>query len=119
MVELLWAHIADTQGIPDSYQEALLAFFKYIWKSQLDNVIAFSDNYDSTVLATDPKAVITIWDPVNSKNNVAKSYTSQEKESIIEAANDAYDAITAAQTAHTKGRSLDEWRKVLGPQFNI
>lgn len=119
MVELLWAHIADTQEIPDSYQEALLVFFKYIWKSQLNEVIAFSDNYDSKGLTVDPAAVITLWDPVNSKNNVAKSYSWLEKDAIVEASNNAYDAITAAQTAHTKGRAIDEWRKIFGQQFDI
>ena len=58
-------------------------------------------------------------DPVNSENNVAKRYTSINRDKIVESALDAGDAIDAALRAITKGETIRYWRKVFGPTFNV
>jgi transposase-like protein len=59
-----------------------------------------------------------IWDPVNHENNTARQYTSAQKETIIDVALDAGDAIDAALRAPTKADTLRHWRRVFGPVFD-
>ena len=118
MIELIVAHLAD-RGIPLSdYPEALQSFFTYLATDQLRTTIVFNDYYATSSCPTtsDP---VCIWDPVNSENNVAKRYTSINRDKIVESALDAGDAIDAALRAITKGETVRYWRKVFGPTFNV
>lgn len=118
MVELICAHLAD-QGVDFSdYPKALEKVFGYIIKTGLRERIAFTDFYAASALPSSTGADIEIFDPVNAENNVAKSYTRQRREAIVEAAYDAFDAVTEAAYADTKGRSVQRWRTVLGPTFS-
>jgi hypothetical protein len=56
---------------------------------------------------------------VNCENNVAKLYTTQNRDLIVDAALDAGDAIDAALRTPTKGETLRYWRKVFGPTFDV
>ena len=62
-------------------------------------------------------AAIEVIDPVNPDNNVAVRYDAVEKKRIIEAAQDAFDALSEARYATTKTRAVDAWQVVLGPSF--
>jgi tRNA nucleotidyltransferase (CCA-adding enzyme) len=117
MIELLVAHLAD-KGVPlDDYPEALAQIFAYIATDAFRSPIVFADHYDPKTCpaCTDP---IRIWDPVNHENNAARRYTDAQKQTIIEAALDAGDAIDAALRAPTKADTLRYWRKVLGSTFD-
>jgi hypothetical protein len=61
--------------------------------------------------------VVEIFDPVNAKNNVASQYTENNRILIVEAAQDALDALNEAHTAATKGHAVEMWRIVLGSSF--
>ena len=60
-----------------------------------------------------------IIDPVNEKNNVASLYTDAEADAIVDAALDAGDAIDAALAAPTNYETINYWRKVFGPSFQV
>lgn len=117
MIELIVAHL-ESQGLKlDHYPEALAKIFAYIASDGLKSQIAFSDNYNSS-LCTGCSDTIHIWDPVNHENNVAKKYTEQQRQAIVEAALDAGDAIDSALRAHNKTEALRYWRKVFGSTFS-
>ncbi len=117
MVELIAAHIADQGKLClDDYVEALADFFHFIVRFKLDELIMF-DDYCSTDPAPHCNKPIRIFDPVNAENNVAQSYTSGDKKSILDAALDAADAVDSALYAPTKGEAIRYWRKIFGTSF--
>ena len=91
-------------------------FFDYIIKSELDAKIVFDDYYSINEVGDD-SAPIRVYDPVNPDNNVAESYDASHKEAIIEAANEAADAIAAAALAPTQSEAIRYWQKVFGASF--
>lgn len=116
MIELIVAHLADNGTPLADYPSAMAAFFNYIAAGEFDDAIAFDDYYDpSTCSGSQP---IRIWDPVNNENNVASLYTATNKAKLIDAAEDAGDAIAAALRATTKGETVRHWQRVLGPSFD-
>jgi hypothetical protein len=49
---------------------------------------------------------------------VAKLYTNNNRDLLVEAALDAGDAIDAALRATTKAETVRYWQKVFGPAFS-
>ncbi len=118
MVELILSKLADDGLDFSDYPEAMQHFFTYLAKSDLKEIIIFSDYY-SIGEAKGHSEPIRIIDPVNSKNNASKLYTIQQAQTIVEAALNAGDAIDSALAATTKEKTIYYWQKVFGPTFNI
>lgn len=118
MIELILAHLSD-EGVDFSdYPNALQAFFTYVAQTDLAARIVFDDHYaPSMVLASSDR--VQIFDPINSKNNVARLYTKQQAADIVDAALDAGDAIDAALAAPTKELTVRYWQKVFGSSFQV
>jgi len=118
MVELVLAHLAD-QGEIDlaNYGEALAAFFAYIVKTGLTERIAFTDYYSASDLPPSTGAPIEIFDPVNPNNNITVRYSEIDRKRLVEAAEDAGDAIDEALFSDTKARAVECWQIVLGSSF--
>jgi tRNA nucleotidyltransferase (CCA-adding enzyme) len=118
LVELLVAHCAD-RGIISltDYPRALETFFSYIVKTGLEERIAFSDYYPVGRLPRRAGAAIEVFDPVNPANNVAEKYTVSDRDRLVQAAEQAADAISEAYYATTKARAVECWQLVLGPAF--
>lgn len=116
MVEMILAKLCDDGVDFSDYPEALQSFFTYIVTTELRERIVFEDNYLASMAPAllDPVQII---DPVNPDNNVARLYTQQNVNAIIEAAMDAGDAIDGALYAPTKQLTVSYWQKVLGSSF--
>ena len=118
MIELILSHLAD-QGLDFSdYPEALQHFFTYVARSNIRELIAFSDYYKPSTVGSFSEPV-RIIDPVNAANNVSRLYTAAEADAIVDAALDAGDAIDAALGAPTKQETVYYWQKVFGSAFQI
>lgn len=117
MVELICAHLADNGHDFSDYRKSMEAFFNYIVSTGLKGRIAFKDYYQTSELPTTATGVVEIFDPVNAKNNVASQYTEDNRTLIVDAAQDALDALNEAHTANTKGHAVEMWRVVLGSSF--
>lgn len=116
MIEMILSKLCD-EGVDFSdYPEALQSFFTYVAKSNLRERIVFEDHYKASSVGqfNDPVQII---DPINAKNNVARLYTAENAEVIVDAALDAGDAIDAALAAPNKELTLYYWQKVFGPSF--
>lgn len=117
MIELIWAHLADG-GVPLSdYPRALEAFFEWLAKTGLEERVTFTDFTPASTFPARSSSPIEILDPVNPANNVAIRYDTNGRDQILNAAAAAYDALTDARFATTKGRAVDDWRELLGPTF--
>ena len=117
MIELIVAHLADSRIDLSDYPNALEKVFAYIVKSQLKTRISFTDYYAASALPAPTGKPIEIFDPVNSTNNVAAIYDDTQRKKIVDAAQDALEAITEARFATTRGRAIECWQDVLGPSF--
>jgi hypothetical protein len=97
MIELVMAKLADDGTDFSDYPNALQAFFTYILKSNMRELIVFADYYDPRNAPKFQSDVVKILDPVNDTNNVADRYTPQNADAIVLAAEEAADA-------HSTGR---------------
>lgn len=118
MVELIFAKLVDAGVDLSNYPEALQAFFTYIARSNLAELIFFTDYYAAHDIGA-CKTPVKIIDPVNAVNNVARLYTRAQADQIVEAALDAGDAIDAACHAPTKQEAVRYWQRVFGSAFQV
>lgn len=123
MAELIVAHLWDSgwHGEPfavTDYPRAFEQFLGYIVTTELKDPIVFSDYYSPAEIAAS-SAPIRIWDPVNPNNNVAASYTDQDRLRLVDRCTDALDKISWAAAAPFKGDAVDAWRTVFGPTFSV
>lgn len=117
MIELLWARLADDGLDLANYPSALERFFVYIVRTELDELVVFTDYIQANAIPARSSVAIEVLDPVNVENNVAARYDLGDRKRIADAAQNAMSAIGEAGFATTKGRALDCWRCVLGPSF--
>lgn len=116
MIEMVLAKLCDDGCGFDDYAEALQSFFTYIAISDFRERIVFGDYYRPSDVGA-LRDEVQIIDPVNASNNVARLYTAANADAIVEAAQDAGDAIDAALAAPTKHETVAYWQKVFGPSF--
>ncbi len=117
MTEMIVAHLADSGVSFADYTTGLEKVFTYIVKSQLKTRISFTDYYPASKLPKPTGKAIEIFDPVNENNNVAGIYDDDHRQKIVDAAQDALEAISEARFATTKGRAVELWQEVLGSSF--
>lgn len=117
MAELIVADMLDNGAILSDYVSGLESFFNQLVKTELQDRIAFSDYYDLSELAPAGADPIEIIDPVNPENNAARLYTDADRLRIVDAADDALDALAEARRSTTKGRAVECWQIVLGERF--
>lgn len=117
MIEMIVAHIADSGVSMTDYTVALEKIFAYMVKSRLKTRIYFTDYYPATKLPEPTGKPVEIFDPVNPTNNVAADYTDKERQNIVNAAQEALEAISAARYGTTRGSAIEYWQDVLGLSF--
>ncbi len=117
MIELICAHLADNGMDCSDYRNAIEKFFGYIVRTGLRSRISFTDNYKATELPGPTGAAIEIFDPVNPTNNVADGYTEGDRAKLVSCAQAAFNAVTYACYATTKGENMELWQGVMGAAF--
>tara|TARA_R110001583_G_scaffold58364_3_gene174087 strand:+ start:9556 stop:10521 length:966 start_codon:yes stop_codon:yes gene_type:complete len=118
MVEMVLAKLVDEGTDLSDYPEALQSFFTYIAKTGMRQEIIFSDYYPKSDVGK-IQSSIKIIDPVNPENNVARLYSENQADLIVEAALEAGDAIDAALASTTKQDTMYYWQKVFGSSFQM
>ncbi|MFJ9680977.1 CBASS oligonucleotide cyclase [Streptomyces sp. NPDC101194] len=121
LLELLVAHLWDVGWNGellqvDEYPAAIEQVLSYIVRTGLKTPIIFTDYYKAEAVnaTADP---IQVWDPVNPQNNVARGYTEQDRQRLVNHARITLETISMAAYAATKGEALDAWRELFGPTF--
>lgn len=117
LLELLVARMLDSGSELDDYPLVLAEFFNYITKTGLKERVEFHDYFSADEMPNSTGAAIEVLDPVNPRNNVTSQYSADDRNALVEAAQDAADAIREARYSDTKKRAVELWQTVLGPYF--
>lgn len=115
MAELVLCRMSDDGVDFTDYTVLLETFFERLVTDRFVTQIAFTDFCQASALPSRGNDAIQVLDPVNAVNNVGARYDASDRDRIVEAAQDAYDALSEARYATTKGRAVACWRDVLGP----
>jgi hypothetical protein len=114
-IELIIGYLDIKYGVENNIEEGIIRFFQFISDPNFP-IITFKDAINSIPSFTTP---IYITDNTNNENNVAKKLTNLKWKEIIEEAEDAFDSLNSAQAKRKEGDTIDEWKRVFGPIFNI
>lgn len=114
-IELIVAYLDEKQGIQTNIEEAIIRFFQFMSSSNFP-IIKFNHAINSIPSYSTP---IYIADDTNNENNSAKKIDSSKWSEIIDEAEKAFDALNYAQSIKTEGSTIEEWKTVFGPTFNI
>lgn len=112
IIELLVAHLLDTEGNTGSIEQRFRRILLYIAQSGLKERIQFAENTPPFGTFNDPVVII---DPVYSLNNVASRITEAERQVIVAAAQNAWEAAHFASAED----DTEVWKEIFGPRFKI
>lgn len=116
LIELIMAHVQDTQGVASNIEHGLERFWNYFLESGLRLPITFADHTSTPEVSDDPVVVI---DPANEENNVASRITEAMRQIILDRAENAWEQVHIARAKPFKGSTLETWRQVFGQRFRI
>ncbi|MGI4761971.1 MAG: CBASS oligonucleotide cyclase [Janthinobacterium lividum] len=114
-IELIASHLDDTYGRETSIEEGIIRFFQFV-SGRSFPVITFPTAINKVPSFTNP---VFIADPTNNENNAASKLGNSEWDTVVKAADVAFEALSIAQSCTTMGATTDEWTEVFGPSFNI
>jgi tRNA nucleotidyltransferase (CCA-adding enzyme) len=109
-IELIMAHVLDTQGKGGSIEQRFRNFLLYIAQTGLADPISFPENSLPLGEFDDP---VVILDPVASANNVASRLSEAERQEIVAAAEAAWENASFAAADNDN----EIWKEIFGPRF--
>lgn len=110
-IELILAHLVDTDGPAESIEKRFREFLVYIARTKLGERIDFPENASKPVVQfSDPVVII---DPASPANNVASRITKEEQVLIAQAAEAAWETATYASVEN----SDEVWKEIFGNRF--
>lgn len=114
-IELIVSYLDINFGIETNIEEGIIRVFKYI-SDQSFPTISFAGAINSVPTYTTP---IYIADPTNNENNSAKKIDDGIWKEIKNEASEAFESLSYAQAKNYVGSTLEEWKRIFGPSFNI
>jgi tRNA nucleotidyltransferase (CCA-adding enzyme) len=111
-IELIMAHILDTEGREGTIESRFRRFLLYIAQSGLQDRIMFPENSQPYGKFSDP---VVILDPVSSDNNVTSRLSDAERKQIAEAALEAWETANFASAENDN----EVWKELFGPRFKV
>lgn len=112
-IELAVAHLIKEGRIAaSSINQTVITFFEFFGSGNPIEI------YFPGAIGSQAGSARWIADPTNNENNTVK-LSDSEWEEVIEKAENGFDAISYAQTVREAGITLDLWKEVFGPTFNI
>lgn len=114
-IELIVGFLDITKGVEANIEEAIIRFFQFLSESTFPN-IQFAHAINSIPYYN---TAIYISDDTNNENNAAKKIDNSKWEEIKEEAEEAFDTLNLAQDRNNEGDTIEEWKSVFGPTFNI
>lgn len=109
-IELIMAHVLDTQGSAGSIEQRFRNFLLYIAQTGLQAEISFPENTAPFGDFDDP---VVILDPVSSHNNVTSRLSEAERQEIVAAADAAWETASFAAADNDD----EVWKEIFGPRF--
>jgi hypothetical protein len=118
LIELIWAHLADTEGISTDIPTALQQFFRYLLQTNLQAPIVFEDYYKRSEVVLQSSGV-QIFDPVNPVNNVGISLDSLKLNQILDEADESLGFLSHAIQSSTKTVAESKLKELFGNSFSL
>lgn len=115
-IELIVAYLDEKYGIEESIEEGIIRFFQFV-SSPSFPIIEFKNSINS--IPSNYDSPIYIADNTNKENNIAKRLDKNKWDEIVEEAEEAFDTLNIAESKNSKGDTIDEWKRVFGPTFNL
>jgi hypothetical protein len=116
VIELIVSHLELTEGIENDIESGIIRFFRFVSDPNFPT-IKFKDAINTVPAIFDTP--IYVADPTNNDNNSGKKLDNTIWEEVINEANDAFDSLFIAQSKIGEGDTIEEWKHVFGPKFNI
>ena len=116
VIELIVSHLDIEEKIENDIEMGILRFFRFVTDPNFP-IIKFQNAIKSIPSTFDKP--IYVADPTNNENNAAKKLDDSIWKEIICKSNDAFDSLCIAQSKRNEGETIDEWKRVFGPSFNI
>jgi hypothetical protein len=114
-IELIVGYLDTNKGVEINIEEGIIRFFQFISESTFPN-ISFSHAINKIPYYD---TAIYIADDTNNENNAAKKINNSKWNEIKEEAAEAFDILNLAQDRNNEGDTINEWKSVFGPTFNI
>ena len=111
-IELAVAHLIEEDRINTSINRAIVTFFEFFGNGSTVKV------YFTGAIGSKVGSSPLIADPTNNENNTIK-LSDSEWDEIIDEAEYGFETISYAQAIQEKGKTLDLWKEILGPGFNV
>lgn len=111
-IELILAYILDQEGLEGLIEQRFRKFLLYIAQSELKDTISFPENTLPLASFSDPVVII---DPVCSTNNTASRISEAERQEIVKAADEAWEAANFASAEDDP----EIWKEIFGPRFKV
>jgi len=114
-IELIVAYLDCTRGVEPSIEEAVIRFFQLLSESSFPE-ISFEHAINQIPYYSTP---IYVADDTNNENNATKKLDAAKWSEIVEEAEEAFDSLNLAQSRNNEGVTVEEWKRVFGPTFNL
>ena len=114
-IELIIAYLDITKGVQSNIQEGIIRFFQFISTPNFP-IIKFINAINSVPTFSTP---IFIADCTNNENNAVKKMTEVKWKEIVSEAEDAFETLNIAQSKRNEMDTIQEWKHIFGPSFNI
>ena len=112
-IELAVAHLTKEGRISvSSINQAVITFFEFFGNGNPIEV------YFSGAIGSQTGSAPWIADPTNNENNTVRLSDSEWHE-VVEAAERGFETISYARAVQETGKTLNFWKEVFGPTFNI
>jgi hypothetical protein len=116
VIELIVSHLELVEGFENDIESGIIRFFRFVSDPNFP-IIKFKDAINRVPATFDTP--IYVADPTNNDNNAAKKLDNTIWKEVINEANDAFDSLFIAQSKIGEGDTIEEWKYVFGPKFNI
>lgn len=116
VIELIVSYLEIEKGIESDIEAGIIRFFQFVSDPNFP-IIKFKDAINA--IPSSFTTPIFSADPTNNENNAAKKLDEIIWKDVIKEANDAFDSLYIAQSKINMGETIEEWKHIFGPSFNI
>jgi hypothetical protein len=115
VIELIVAYLETTKGKQTNIEEGIIRFFKFVSDPTFPS-ISFKEAINAV---PNPPPTIFVADCTNNENNAAKKINDFNWDEIKKEADEAFETLNIAQSKNYEGDTIQEWKSIFGPSFNI
>ena len=115
-IELILSYLDEKEGIESDIETGIIRFFRFVSDPNFP-VISFSSAINKTPSTFETPVYIS--DPTNNENNAAKKVNDDVWKEVVNEAINAFETLLIAQSRNGEGDTIQEWKDIFGPSFNI